>query len=322
MTVSSAAGRSPSAARAAGRAADDPLARVAALDGVAEAVDAARAAVDKVLAHRILRRRSAEITTESTLRSARASAALEGADLPMDDLRARLAAVARAGPDPGGWETVADALAAGAGATDMALVTGAVRLHAGLGSLRTVWERAPRQALARLHVLAARGLVTDAQLGRPRTADNDGARSAGGDLAPDASVDDPLGLGVAPSLAETGVRLDGLADLLVSPTTAPAIVVAAVTHGELLALRPFGTADGLVARAAARLVLVSRGLDPKSITAVEVGYVEAGGYAEAAHGYLSGTAAGLSAWVTHCARAVELGARDSLAVCEALQRAQ
>ncbi|MGF7234792.1 MAG: hypothetical protein ACQSGP_07515, partial [Frankia sp.] len=230
MTVSSAADRSPSAA------------------------------VDKVLAHRILRRRSAEITTESTLRSARASAALEGADLPMDDLRARLAATAPAaglsggddasGPDAAGdgsdptpsdptpsdptpWESVTAALAAGADGPDMALVTGAVRLHAGLGSLRTVWERAPRQALARMHVLAARGLVADAQLGRPRTAENDGSRAPGGGLAPDASVDDPLGLGPAPSLAETGVRLDGLADLLVAPTAAPAIVVAAVTHGEL-----------------------------------------------------------------------------------------
>jgi hypothetical protein len=322
MPDSPAAGFSPAAGRTSGRAPDDPLARVAALDGIVEAVEAARRAVDKVLAHRVLRRGSAQVTAESTLRSARASAALEGADVPMDDLRARLSA-ALPGADPPSAAALVDLadLPDAADLPDLALVMGAVRLNAGLGSLRSAWERAPRQALARMHVLAARGLVEDSSLGRPRTVgDGPAARLAGG-LAPDADVADPLGLGPAPSPAEAAVRLDGLADLLISPTSAPAIVVAAVAHGELLALRPFGTADGLVARAAGRLVLVARGLDPKSITAVELGYVEAGGYADAARDYLSGTAAGLASWVAYCARAVELGARDSLAVCEALQRA-
>ena len=49
---------------------------------------------------------------------------------------------------------------------------------------------------------------------------------------------------------------------LSEPTSAPALVPAAVVHGELLAAAPFGTADGVVARAAARLVLLGRGLDP------------------------------------------------------------
>lgn len=266
--------------------ASDPLGAVARLAGVPAAVDAARAAVDTLLAHRALRRRSAELTTESTLRSARASAAFEGADLPLEALRAHLSEPAGA-PD------------------DFATVQGAVRLYAGLGALRTAWARAPRQALARMHVLAARGLLPDADLGRPR---------------PGAALDDPLGLGPAPPADEVTARLAGLSGLLLAPTAAPAIVTSAVTHGELLALRTFGRLDGLVARAAGRLVLVGRGLDPKSVTAVEVGHVEAGGYAEAARGYLEGTSDGVARWVIHCARAVELGARDSLAVCEAMAR--
>jgi hypothetical protein len=269
----------------------DPLGAVARLAGVPGAVDAARAAVDTLLAHRALRRRSAEVTTESTLRSARASAALDGADLPLEALRAHLTGPA----DPTGAPD------------DLTTVQGVVRLYAGLGALRTAWARAPRQALARMHVLAAAGLMPDAELGRPRS---------GGPAA----VDDPLRLGQAPPAGEVTARLAGLSDLLLAPTSAPAIVTAAVTHGELLALRTFGRLDGPVARAAGRLVLVGRGLDPKSLTAVEVGHVEAGGYAQAARGYLEGTADGVARWVIHCARAVELGARDSLAVCEAMAR--
>jgi hypothetical protein len=45
-------------------------------------------------------------------------------------------------------------------------------------------------------------------------------------------------------------RLDGPRPRPHPGTSAPAVVVAAVVHGELMALRPFGVADGLVARAA------------------------------------------------------------------------
>lgn len=264
----------------------DPFADVAALPGVPAAVDAARAAVDRLLAHRVLRHRSAEVTAECALRSARASAALDGAEVPLPALRAATGEVA-AGLPPA--------------------VVGAVRLLAELGALLPVWERAPRQALARMHVLAAPGVAGD-RLGRPR--------------GPGAPADDVLGLGAAPSAGEAAARLDGLADLLLAPTSAPASVVAAVVHGELLAVRPFGYADGLVARAAGRLVLVGRGLDPKALSSPEVGHRElATEYVAAARGYVRGGPAGVAGWVAHCARAVETGAREGLAVCEALLRA-
>lgn len=99
-------------------------------------------------------------------------------------------------------------------------------------------------------------------------------------------------------------------------------MTASVVHGELLALRPFTSCNGLVARAAERIVLIGGGLDPKSVCPAEVGHAELGraAYLAALDGYVSGTPDGMAAWIAHCGRAVELGARESTAVCEALQR--
>jgi hypothetical protein len=116
---------------------------------------------------------------------------------------------------------------------------------------------------------------------------------------------------------------------LTSGTSVPAVVLAGVVHGELMALRAFGTADGLVARAAARLVLIDRGLDPKAVSAPEVGHVElerathgqgGGEYSAALRAYVSGGPEGVATWLVHCAQAVALGAREGLAVCEAIRR--
>jgi hypothetical protein len=333
----------PAAARYSAALDADPFARVAALPGVDEGVAAARASVDALLRHRVLRRRSAEVTAEASLRSARASAALEGHDVELEVLRRRLTADA-ADPAPA-------APAGQVGTTTVPL--GTVRLYAELGSLAVAWERAPRQAIARMHTLVGRGIVPDARLGRPRDAGGlDGGLTAAGLTGPGAGAGssvppaaaDPLGLGPAPAPMEVGARLDGLVELLVGRTTAPAIVVAAVVHGELLALRPFGSLDGVIARAAARLVLIGRGLDPKSVTATDIGHIETAvgagpavlvdeapgataaiwrpdtAYRTAAAGYVHGGVDGVRDWVLHCARAIELGARDSLAVCEAIAR--
>jgi hypothetical protein len=99
-------------------------------------------------------------------------------------------------------------------------------------------------------------------------------------------------------------------------------VVAAVVHGELAALAPFGTADGVVARAAARLTAIARGLDPKAVSVPEVGFLELGAeaYERALAGYASGEPDGLAGWLVHCCRATEHGAVEGLAICESLQR--
>ena len=291
----------------------DPFAALLDLPGVSDAVAEARTAVDGLLGHRVLRRRSAEVTAESALRGARASAELEGAGMELERLRGQLMhGEAIAVPVHG------RSLTESRDSRASQLVTNAVRLHADLGPLLPSWKAAPRQALARLHVLASADLgLPEDRLGRPRTSPTD-------------TVEDPLGLGPAPDPLETSARLDGLCRLLLAPTTAPAVVVAAVVHGELLALRAFGSVDGLVARAAARLVLVDRGLDPKAVSAPEVGHAEldAAGlrashthaYAEAARAYVAGGKAGLSQWLVHCAGAVALGAREGVAVCEAILR--
>jgi Fic family protein len=273
----------------------DLLAPLVDLPGVADAVAEARAAVDGLLSHRVLRRSSAEVTAESALRGARASAELEGAGIELERLRGQLLA--------GGTVTVPSK-----DDRKARVVEGAVRLHAELGSLLVPWRHSPRQALARLHVLAAADLVSDPDaLGRPR--------------ATGMSYDDPQGLGPAPEPVEVAARLDGLARVLTAGTSAPAVVVAGVVHGELMALRSFGTADGLVARAAARLVLVDRGLDPKAVSAPEVGHAELHhDYPEALAAYVRGGEDGVATWLVHVARAVGLGAREGLAVCEAIKR--
>ncbi|WP_211328602.1 Fic family protein [Thermomonospora umbrina] len=279
----------------------DPFAQVAALPGVADAVADARGAVDRLLGHRILRRRSAEVSTESALRAARASAALEGVPVTLDELR-KDAAAALAESDDGPPPAASN----GAAHIDP-VVQGSLRVSAELGTLPTTWRNAPRQVLARLHVLVAADAVESDDLGRPRTDDR--------------SATDPLGLGAPPPPAEVAARLDALSALLTQPTKAPAAVVAAIVHGELLSLRPFGWGDGIVARAAERLTLVERGLDPKSLTAPEVGHAEfAAEYAKAAQAYLTGTPEGVAAWVRHCAAALKAAARDSLAICEAYMR--
>jgi Fic family protein len=272
--------------RTAPGAASDPFADVAALPGVADAVTGARDAVDRLLGHRVMRRRAGEVAAEAALRGARASAALEGADWTLDDVRAFDAASS----------------ADGAG-----VVHGALRVLAEVAPLGRTVDASLRHAVARLHVLAASDLEPGDTLGRPRDAAS--------------SPDDPLVLGPAPDPVQVAARLDALADLVARPTRAPALVVGAVVHGELLALRPFATGNGLVARAAQRLVLHSRGLDTRGATAPEVGHAEdRHAYVTALAGYVAASPEGVATWVTHCAGAVRLGARDGLAVCEALQR--
>ena len=241
----------------------DPLVPLLELPGVADGVARARAGVDALLGNRTLRRRSADVSAESSLRGAWASAQLSGADVSLADVRSGVAA-------------------------DRPLVQGALRAQAAIGSLADTWTRAPRQALARLHALAAADLADPDDLGRPR-----------------------------PGTAE---RLDTLAAVL-ALTSAPAVVVAAIVHGELLGLDAFPPTSGLVARAAVRLTLVERGLDPKSLVVVEAGHRELGAaYDEALAGYRTGTPEGIAGWLVHCCDALVAGALEATAICEAMAR--
>ncbi|MFI6769437.1 oxidoreductase [Streptomyces sp. NPDC050355] len=281
------AGISRGTSPASPKASDDPLVTLASLPGVADSVDSVRKGVDRVYGHRIMRRRSNEVTSEAALRGARGSAALSGADWALEEVRRRTDFGVEGEP-----RTVGAAL----------------RLTAEAGQLLSVWRQSPLRVLARLHLVAAGGESPDETVGRPRLAGE--------------PVDEPLVELALPDADEVAGRLDGLSRLLLAGTEAPALVVAAVVHGELLALRPFASHNGLVARAAERIVLIGSGLDPKSICPAEVGHAELGraAYVAALEGYVSGTPEGVAAWIAHCGRAVELGVRESTAVCEALQR--
>ncbi|MDH2387696.1 oxidoreductase [Streptomyces sp. HNM0663] len=265
----------------------DPLVTLAGLAGVSDSVDAVRTAVDRIYGHRVMRRRSNEIISEAALRGARASAALSGADWALEEVRRRT--------DFGGEP-------------EARTVGAALRLTAEAGQLLSIWRQSPLRVLARLHLVAAGGAVADETVGRPRLAGE--------------GVDEPLIEAPLPDAGELAGRLDGLAELIVAGSSAPALVTAAVVHGELLALRPFASHNGLVARTAERIVLVGSGLDPKAVCPAEVGHAELGraAYLAAFDGYLSGTPEGMAAWIAHCGRAVELGVRETTAVCEALQR--
>ncbi|GHF27430.1 oxidoreductase [Kitasatospora xanthocidica] len=288
----------------------DPLAPLAQLPGVPDAVAEVRKAVDRLYGHRVMRRRAAEVTSESALRGARASAALAGADWPLEEVRRRT-------------DFSADAEARTVGA--------ALRIAAEAGQLLSIWRHSPLQVLARLHLLAVGD--GDPAAGRPRRAGEGAEALFPLELEPVESVrveavDGPLPEPPpAPGAEEVAARLDQLSRLLVARAEGqgvgtPALVVASVVHGELLALRPFGAYNGVIARAAQRIVLIAEGLDPKAICPAEVGFAElgTGTYRRALAGYLAGTPEGMGAWIAHCGAALRLGVRESTAVCEAMQR--
>lgn len=234
--------------------APDPFARLAALEGVGSAMAATRDGIDALLRDRGLRRSTPDLTGESLLRGARASAALEGSGSSLEEVRA------------GGGDDLARA---------------AVRMSTELLGLGPTLTRSPLQAVARIHILAAKGAVADADLGRPR----DAARAE---------------------------RLGVLARQLSAATTAPALVVAAVVHAEIATAAPFVSHNGIVARAAERLVLLARGVDPKSLVVPEAGHLALRReYESNLRGYAAGGAAGVQAWLLYAAEAYAAGAEAS-----------
>ena len=244
----------------------DPLAPLAELPGVRDAAVSAGDALAAVHRHPVNLRGWTNTATEASWRAARLSAAIDGADVEL-----------RRDGD------LADPLLAGAMRVAQALDGDALS-----GSV-AIWTRAPRQALARLHVLAAADYDIDTDdLGRPR---------------PDPGV---------------GERLDLLSQLVTGGTSVPAPILAGVVHGELLALQAFGATSGVIARAASRLVAASTGLDPHNLGVPEVAWFkERGRYREAAAGFASGDADAIAAWLIMCARAFETGAAEARSIADA-----
>jgi hypothetical protein len=232
----------------------DPLSALAGLEGVGSAMAATRDGIDALLRDRGLRRTAPDLTGESLLRGAHASAVLSGSESSLEQVR-----------DNRG-DRLADA---------------ALRVSTELLSLVPVLGHSPQRVMARLHTLAAKGEVDDADLGRPRRG------------------------------VDTG-RLAALARLLTGRSQAPALVLAAVVHAELHTLAAFVSHNDVVARAAERLVLVARGVDPTSLTVPEAGHLALRPqYESNLVAYSSGGRRGVQAWLLYAAEAYAAGAEAS-----------
>jgi hypothetical protein len=113
-------------------------------------------------------------------------------------------------------------------------------------------------------------------------------------------------------------RLDLLARLVTGGSAVPAPVLAAVAHGEILTLAPFGSADGVVARAVSRLITSASGLDPHGLGVPEVYWMRhAGDYRAAAQQFAAGTPEGLRQWLLLVCRGLERGAGEALEIAKA-----
>jgi hypothetical protein len=225
---------------------------VESLEGVGSAYAAARDGIDILLRDRGLRRTSSELTAESLLRGAHASAVLAGSTSSLEEVRG------------------------GAGDEH---VQGALRVSVELLGLVPVLTRTPAQALARLHSLAAPVSAPADQKGRPRDAD-------------------------------ASAHLRSALSLL--DDDRPALMTAALLHAELVTSAPFPSANGLVARAAERLVLAARGVDAKSLVVPEAGHLALRpAYESNLRGYAAGGRSGVQAWLLYCAEAYAAGAEAS-----------
>lgn len=238
----------------------DPHAWLISLEGVPSGFAGTRDGIDVLLRDRGLRRTGPELTGESLLRGAHASAVLEGSVSTLAQVRAGE-----------GDEIAADA----------------VRLTTELLSLVPVLRRQPLQAFARMHAVAARQTLPDEMLGRPR----DG---------------------------ESAARLRAVAELVTAPTQAPALAVAAVVHAELVAAAPFGSHNGIVARAAERLLLVAKGVDEKSLIVPEAAHLALRAeYESNLRGWAVGGPAGRHAWLLYATEAYAAAAEASPLVRDA-----
>ncbi len=150
-----------------------------------------------------------------------------------------------------------------------------VRMSSELLSMVPVLGRSPLQAFARLHALT-------------------GGLSAGQPVTPQAAE-----------------RLGALSRTLLR-TSAPALLVAALVHADLATAEAFADHNGLVARAAERLVLVSRGVDPASLVVPEAGHLALRAeYESNLRGYRDGGRTGLHSWLLYAAQAQTKGAEAS-----------
>jgi hypothetical protein len=276
---------------AAGRDLVDLVMRLAEQPGVPDRVAAARDACAQLRWHPALRRRMAEAAVESRVRGAVASASLEGAVAPAHAVREVLCGARSWALDPDPVEQV---------------LRGVVAATVDTERLDSVLLRSPRQALARLHSLAAAAVVPPEALGRPRVPGEDAVELA--DLGP------------APAAVEATARLDAVVKAVLATPRLPVLVVSAVVHAEVMTARPFLRGNGVVARAVDRALVRGGGLDPTGVAVTEAGHAAGGAaaYLGALASYGSGGTAGVMVWIMHCCEAVRAAAAEGEKVADAV----
>jgi len=273
----------------------DQLAALTDLPDVRGRADAAREACTKLRFHEALRRRIPEASAESRVRGAQASAALDGAEFPVDVVR-ELMSGARDWPadlDPG-----------------LLTLKGAVAATAESERVVSLVRTAPLQALARLHVAAASPVVSGDALGRP--------------VIGDEGCSELVDLGPAPPPTVVAARLASLSDVIVAAAGSnrvPAAVVAGLVHAEITAVRPFVHGNGLVARAMERSLVQALGLDPTGVAVPEAGHVSNGGpaYLGALTAYAQGGTAGVGLWLAQAGEAMFRGAAEGTRISDAVR---
>lgn len=242
---------------------------------------AAQAAADDISAvhrHRVNLRKHGMTGAESVLRGARSSAVLSGGT----------AALASDGE-------ISDPVLA------QSLRVYDLLAPEVVGETVRTWNRAPLQVLAKLATVCAPD-APDA--GRPQQ-----------------RPDLPVGL--------IDERLHLLARMVTTSKVHGAIL-AGVVHGELLTLAPFGGGsnpalqpgtvvdDGMVARAASRLVLLSSGVDPRGLAVPEVWWSRnPAKYQELAAGFRDGGADGVRQWLLFHLQGLSEGAREARSIADA-----
>jgi len=211
----------------------------------------------------------ARLAASAARSSARLSARLDGS--PLEDATADAV-------DAGRWQRPAEVMAGqqsrgwaaalridGMATQDVAAVEydNLVRAHAREHEWADRLFDEPLQVLSEVHAAVSAGLVDPDVAGRPRRTEQAVHDGAQGRVIFNTPAPDAL-----PRL------LDGLQRWLrgtdsEASTAHPAPVVAAVVHEHLLQWQPYESSNGRVARAAARLVLRAKGMDPAGLAVPE-----------------------------------------------------
>ncbi len=325
------------------RALVSALAAIAEDARVARAQEAVREASAELRWHEALRRRWREARAEAAIRGAIASGAIEGALVSASTLREQVAAGRLERPLSG--DPSLDAVAG--------IWRAGVRLTGFMPDLRGQGrpaEPSPRSLLAGLHrdlagPLAASGAIGLDEVAVPRTAlppgrggaagENGadgvagadgadgvvGARSSGGAVSSAALGAAPRegGPGMAPRGRALAERLDALLAIIAAPGV-PALVRAAVVHGEMIAARPFTAGNAALGRLLVRHLITRDGLEPTGV-AVPDAYARRapGAYSDAAASYARGDAEGVIAWTIWQAEAILVGITEGVELCRAIQ---